>query len=76
MVQPFVPISLSLLGRSDLKTAVNLEFPAKPFSISGKNIILGMYVNELLYRLLEKYDPLESVFDSYESLLKNLENLE
>ena len=75
MVQPFVPISLSLLGRSDLKTAVNLEFPAKPFSISGKNIVLGMYVNELLYRLLEKFDPLESVFDSYESLLKKLENL-
>ena len=75
MVQPFVPISLSLLGRSDLKTAVNLEFPAKPFSISGRNIILGMYVNELLYRLLEKFDPLESVFDSYESLLKKLEIL-
>ena len=75
MVQPFVPISLSLLGKSDLKTAVNIEFPAKPFSISGKNILLGMYVNELLYRLLEKYDPLESVFDSYEFLLKTLENL-
>ena len=74
MVQPFVPISLSLLGKSDLKTAVNFEFPSKPFSISGKNIILGMYVNELLYRLLEKYDPLESVFDSYEFLLKKLEN--
>ena len=73
MLQPFVPISLSLVGRSDLKTAVNLEFPAKPFSISGKNIILGMYVNELLYRLLEKFDPLESVFDSSKSLLKNLE---
>tara|TARA_E500000178_G_C16908371_1_gene701386 strand:+ start:67 stop:615 length:549 start_codon:yes stop_codon:yes gene_type:complete len=75
MVQPFVPISLSFLGKSDLKTAVNLEFPSKPFSISGKNIILGMYVNELLYRLLEKYDPLESVYDSYESLLKKLESL-
>ncbi len=73
MVQPFVPISLSLLGRSDLKTAANLEFPEKPFSISGKHIILGMYVNELLYRLLEKFDPLESVFDSYECLLKKLE---
>ena len=73
MVQPFVPILLSLSGRSDLKTATNLEFPEKPFSISGKNIILGMYVNELLYRLLEKFDPLESVFDSYESLLKKLE---
>ena len=75
MVQPFVPISLSLLGRSDLKTAANLEFPEKPFSISGKHIILGMYVNELLYRLLEKFDPLEAVFDSYECLLKKLEEL-
>ena len=31
MVQPFVPISLSLFGRSDLKTANNLEFPERPF---------------------------------------------
>ena len=75
MVQPFVPISLSLFGRSDLKTANNLEFPERPFSITGKNLILGMYVNELLYRLLEKYDPLESVFDSYEYLLQKLEKL-
>ena len=30
MVQPFVPISLSLFGRSDLKTANNLEFPERP----------------------------------------------
>ena len=64
MVQPFVPISLSLLGKSDLKTAVNLEFPSKPFSISGKNIILGMYVNELLYRLLEKYFTVDE-YDDY-----------
>ena len=75
MVQPFVPISLSLLGKSDLKTVANLEFPEKPFAISGKNLILGMYVNELLYRLLGKFDPLESVFDSYECLLKKFENL-
>ncbi len=75
MVQPFVPILLSLSGRSELKTAANIEFPEKPFSISGKNIILGMYVNELLYRLLEKFDPIESVFDSYESLLGKLEGL-
>ena len=75
MVQPFVPISLSLFGKSDLKTVANLEFPEKPFAISGKNLILGMYVNELLYRLLGKFDPLESVFDSYECLLKKFENL-
>ena len=29
-----------------------------------------------MYKLLEKYDPLETVFDSYESLLKKLENLD
>ena len=75
MVQPFVPISMSLFGKSDLKTVANLEFPEKPFAISGKNLILGMYVNELLYRLLGKFDPLESVFDSYEYLLKKFENL-
>ena len=75
MVQPFVPISMSLFGKSDLKTVANLEFPKKPFRISGKNLILGMYVNELLYRLLDKFDPLESVFDSYECLLKKFENL-
>ena len=75
MVQPFVPMSLSLFGRSDLKTVANLEFPERPFAISGKNLILGMYVNELLYRLLEKFDPLESVFDSYECLLKKFEKL-
>ena len=36
MVQPFVPISLSLFGRSDLKTVANLEFPEKTVFYYGQ----------------------------------------
>ena len=38
MVQPFVPISLSLVGRSDLKTAVNLEFPESRFLFRARTL--------------------------------------
>ena len=76
LIEAFTPLMLSISGKSDLKLVTGIEFPKKPFSISGRNLFVALYVNELLFRLLEKFDPLECLFDAYEKLLTDFEKSE
>lgn len=73
-VQPFAHLLISWVGRGELKTARSLDFPYRSVSLSGQSLMLGLYVNELLVRLLGKYDPMPAVFDQYGELLARLES--
>lgn len=72
-LQPFVPLLISWFGRGELKTARTIDFPAATIHLAGDSLLMGLYVNELLYRLLGKFDPVPSVYSSYYRLLKVLE---
>lgn len=72
-LQPFVPLLISWFGRGELKTAKTIDFPAGAIHLAGDSLMMGLYVNELLYRLLGKFDPVPSVYSSYYRLLKVLE---
>jgi len=72
-LQPFVPLLISWYGRGELKTARNIDFPGRAFHLNGDALMIGLYINELLYRLLGKFDPMPVVFSSYQSLLSTLE---
>jgi DNA repair protein RecO (recombination protein O) len=71
-IQPFAPIIVSLYGRGDLRTAVYQE--TAPFShhLSGRESFIGLYINELMYRLIGKYEPLPALFDGYKKVLVEL----
>ncbi|MBO6566326.1 MAG: DNA repair protein RecO [Pseudomonadales bacterium] len=73
-LQPFTPVLIGSVGRGELKTATTIDFPAVSFRIQGQNLMLGLYVNELLYRLLGKFDPVPEVYEAYESLLSGLQS--
>lgn len=70
--QPFTPLLVSYIGRGDLKTVTAAEFSNTGFRLEGDNLIMGLYVNELMVRLLVKNDPLENLFGIYQEVLKNL----
>jgi DNA repair protein RecO (recombination protein O) len=70
--QPFTPLLVSFMGRGDLKTVTVAEFSNTGFRLEGDNLIMGLYVNELMVRLLAKNDPLENLFGFYQEVLKNL----
>lgn len=72
-LQPFTPLLIASVGRGELKTATKIDFGPSAFRIQGQNLMLGLYVNELLYRLLGRFDPVPEIYEAYENLLQNLQ---
>ncbi|MBL6689219.1 MAG: DNA repair protein RecO [Pseudomonadales bacterium] len=73
-LQPFTPLLVGSTGRGELKTATTIDFPGAAWRLQGQNLMLGLYVNELLYRLLGKFDPVPEIYESYEDLLQALQS--
>ena len=71
-LQPFTPLLVASVGRSELKTSTSIDFPGNSYRLTGDRLLLGLYVNELLYRLLGKFDPVLELFDDYCHLLTSL----
>ena len=71
-LQPFTPLLLGAFGQKELKTMTSVDFPTPPYDLKGKQLLLGLYINELLYRLLGRFEPLDSLFAEYCQLLNGL----
>ena len=72
LLQPFIPLLLSFSGRSELKTLVATEPAQGSFSLRGERMFSGMYINELLVRLLHRNDAHPNLFAAYDVALKAL----
>ena len=72
-LQLFTPLLVASVGRGELKTVTTVDFPAGPYRLSGRRLLLGMYVNELMYRLLGRFVPAPGLYDGYERLLAGLQ---
>lgn len=71
-LQPFMPFVISLTGSGELKTLKNYEIHENPVYLLGDNLLVGLYVNELLVRLLGRFDPMVRLFDAYKTLVIQL----
>lgn len=71
-LQPFVCLNISWLGINDLKTIKSIEAVNNAPLLSGEQLFCGLYVNELLLRLLNRYDPYPYLFEAYQDTLKQL----
>jgi DNA repair protein RecO (recombination protein O) len=72
LLQPFIPLLLSFSGRSELKTLVATEPAQGLFALRGERMFSGMYMNELLVRLLHRNDAHPALFAAYDEALKAL----
>ena len=70
LLQPFVPLLLSWQGRSELKTITQVELENSPIVLHGDAVYSGLYLNELLVKMLYKFDVHEEIFDQYEYCLQ------
>ena len=62
---PFSLLEIELRGRSELKSISRIE-PAGEFNfLQGQMLFCGMYLNELLVRLLPLDDPQPQLFEHY-----------
>ena len=72
LLQSFTPLLLSFTGRGELKTLTASESAGAAKTLRGERLFSGMYVNELLMRLLHRHDPHPALFAAYGSTLDAL----
>jgi len=69
MVRPFIPLELELRGRGELKTVARLEAAGIPNMLHADALFSGLYLNELLIRLLPAEDAHPALFEHYAATL-------
>lgn len=72
-LQPFQPLLLSFSGRGDVKTVVDSESSVAALNLQGQRLFSGMYINELLTRLLHNYVEHRPLYLNYQDSLLELQ---
>jgi DNA repair protein RecO (recombination protein O) len=72
LLQPFIPLTISYFGKTELKTLTDVEIIPPFVQLQGNAIYCGFYINELVVSFLHQYDPHPEVFDHYRICLSCL----
>ena len=76
LLQPFVPLLISFQGRHELKYLNQCEMHGDWHMLRHHRIASGLYLNELLYKLLAPGLEHRSLFEKYRETLCALANAE
>lgn len=68
----FAPLELGWFGKHELRTLAKAEWLGGQPQLAGVPLICGLYLNELLLRLLPRDDPHEQLWDRYAATLLTL----
>ncbi|MEN8176602.1 MAG: DNA repair protein RecO [Pseudomonadota bacterium] len=71
-LQPFQPLLVQWRGRGDVKTLSRFEARGNPLALHGRRLYCGVYINELMLRLVPREDPADELFVAYEQTLRDL----
>ncbi len=74
VLQPFTPILVSWIGKTELHTLTNVELNGVFKYLYGTNLLCGYYINELILRFLHKEDPHETLYNAYSEVISNLKS--
>lgn len=74
VMQLFQPLWLSWYGQGDLVTLSQVEVSKAAYRLMGNASLCGLYINELLYKLLPLHEPETDLFDAYQQTLELLQN--
>ena len=72
LLQPFNNVLISYSGHGELATLTAVERQAQLGELKAKALFSGLYMNELLLRLLHRNDPHDALFDLYRRSLLEL----
>lgn len=72
LLRLFSPLLVSFSGKSDLQNLNQVEANGNSYNLDAKVLFSGFYVNELLLRLLQRYDPHPNVYKIYQQTLTAL----
>ena len=72
ILQPFLPLRVSWVRRSELGRLTHVELDHAAAPLAGKSLLAGFYLNELLLRLTARGDPNAEIFSCYSRCLSDL----
>lgn len=72
LARPFVPLEVEFRGRGELKNVGRMEGAGIAVWLEGEALFSGLYLNELLIRLLPAEDPHPGIFEHYAATLAAL----
>jgi DNA repair protein RecO (recombination protein O) len=75
VLQPFTPILVSWVGKTELHTLTNVEINGVFKYLYGTNLLCGYYINELILRFLHKEDPYEILYNAYANVMQSLKSV-
>lgn len=76
LLQPFASLLISFWMRGELGALRNCELHSQPFWLTGKRLVSGLYLNELLNRLLAKHIGYVELFDYYAMIIQKIATVE
>ena len=71
-IQMFQHLKVSYKGRGDLKTLSGTEEADTPRRLLGNDLVMAIYANELLSRLLPEAEAQPEIFSAYQTLVEAL----
>ena len=69
---PYTEHQFQWQGGGELKTLIRGEAVEAPVFLQAESLFIGLYINEVLYRLLHQYDPHKSLYEFYCQLMIQL----
>lgn len=72
LLQPFQSLQVAWYGRSELKNLRTAEASETALMLQGRALLCGLYLNELLQRLLRPHDPTPHLFVYFRYVLNEL----
>lgn len=73
LLQPFIPLIISCIGRGPLLTLTDFDAVGVAPVLTGRRVVSAFYLNELLFRLIHHEDPNPDLFFCYKTALSELE---
>lgn len=70
--RPFSPLWVNWIGRTELRNLNNVEIQRPTSPLTGEALYCGLYINELLFKLLLREEACPSLFLKYSSLIETL----
>ncbi|NQY26603.1 MAG: DNA repair protein RecO [Piscirickettsiaceae bacterium] len=74
ILQLYQPLILSWLGRGDLQTMISAEAMSARYQLTAESALCGLYINELMVRLLPVHVAEPEIFKAYEAVLSGLQD--
>ncbi len=74
LLQAYQPLLLSWMGRGELYTLTAVESAGPGFLLQAQSALCGLYINELMVKLLPQAEADAGLFDIYQYALQGLQS--